>query len=129
MSRVLIIDDSATERHVFTAWLAGMGHVVLEAQDAETGMALAIQQRPDMILMDVILPGKNGFEATRSLRKNAQTHAIPVMIISSKNQASDQAWGKKQGAVAYLTKPLTEQLFRQEIEKVLSSLPAPPKDP
>jgi len=129
MSRVLIIDDSATERHVFTSWLAGMGHVVLEAQDAETGMALAIQQRPDMILMDVVLPGKNGFEATRTLRRNAQTQAIPVMIISSKNQPSDQAWGKKQGAVAYLTKPLTEQLFRQEIEKVLSALPAFSKEP
>lgn len=119
MSRVLIIDDSATERHVFTTWLTGMGHTVFEASDAETGMALAIQQRPDAILMDVILPGKNGFEATRALRKNPATQTIPILIVSSKNQPSDLMWGKKQGAAAYLPKPFSQQELIQVLEKVL----------
>ncbi len=124
MARVLIIDDSATERHLFTTWLTGMGHTVFEAQDAETGMALAIQQKPDAILMDVILPGKNGFEATRALRRNPLTEPIPIIIVSSKNQPSDLMWGKKQGAAAYLPKPFAQHQLIQELEKVLRGVAA-----
>lgn len=119
MSRVLVIDDSPTQRHVLTTWLTGIGHTVFEAHDAETGMALAIQQKPDVILMDVVLPGKNGFEATRALQRNPLTQSIPIVIVSSKSQPSDLMWGKKQGASAYLPKPFTQQQLFQELEKVL----------
>lgn len=73
MARILIIDDSVTERTVITSWLTKAGHVAMEAAEAEAGIALALQQRPDLILMDVILSGRNGFEATRQLRKTPAT--------------------------------------------------------
>ena len=120
MARILIIDDSLTERTVITSWLTKAGHVAMEAAEAEAGMALALQQRPDLILMDVILPGRNGFEATRQLRKMPATSSIPVIIISSKSQASDLTWGKRQGAMDYLPKPFGEQALLKTIAQVLS---------
>ncbi len=120
MARILIIDDSVTERTVITSWLTKAGHVAMEAAEAEAGIALALQQRPDLILMDVILPGRNGFEATRQLRKTPATSSIPVVIISSKSQASDLAWGKRQGAMDYLPKPFGEEALLKTIAQVLS---------
>lgn len=120
MARILVIDDSVTERTAITSWLTKAGHVAIEAAEAETGMALALQQRPDLILMDVILPGQNGFEATRQLRKTPATSNIPVVIISSKSQASDLAWGKRQGAIDYLPKPFGQQSLIKTIAEALN---------
>lgn len=120
MARILLIDDSITERTAITGWLSKAGHVVIEAAEAEAGLALAQQQRPDLILMDVILPGRNGFEATRHLRRTPATSSIPVIIISSKSQASDLAWGKRQGAAEYLPKPFGEALLLKTINQILS---------
>ena len=120
MARVLLIDDSPTERALITGWLAKHGYIALEAEDAETGLALAHQQKPDLVLMDIIMPGTNGFEATRKLRRSPTTQAIPVVLISSKSQPSDLAWGKKQGAAAYLTKPFTEADLLHTLKQFVS---------
>lgn len=119
MARVLIVDDSATERAVLVNWLHKAGHVALEAQDAESGVALARQQKPDVVLMDVIMPGRNGFEATRSLRRDPATSHIPVIIISTKDQPTDQAWGMRQGASAYLPKPFSRATLIEAIAVLL----------
>lgn len=120
MARVLIIDDSAAHRNALAGWLHKAGHVALEAADAESGVALAHQQKPDLILMDVVMPGQNGFEATRQLQKSPVTRHIGVVIISSKAQPIDLAWGKRQGAVDYLPKPFSESQLIQTVGRVLS---------
>ena len=119
MARILIIDDSPTDRTVIAAWLQKAGHTVLEAENADAGIALALQQKPDLVLMDVIMPGKNGFEATRSLRRDPQTGKIPVVIISSKSQPTDLAWGKRQGASDYLPKPFSSTRLHEVVDRVL----------
>ena len=121
MARILLIDDSLTERTIIAAWLQKSGHSVLEAENAETGLALTVQQKPDLVLMDVIMPGKNGFEATRAIRRDPLTSKIPVIIISSKSQPSDLAWGKRQGATDYLAKPFSAALLQQAVDRALSS--------
>ena len=83
MARVLLIDDSPTERALITGWLSKHGYIAMEAADAETGLALAHQQKPDLVLMDIIMPGTNGFEATRKLRRSPATQTIPVVLILS----------------------------------------------
>lgn len=109
MARILLIEDSPTERSVISSWAGAMGHEVLEAGTAEEGIEQAGSQNPDLILMDIVLPGKNGFEAIRSLRSQEATRGIPVIIISTKSQPTDIAWGKRQGAVDYLTKPFDKK--------------------
>lgn len=115
MARILIIDDSPTDRAAIGAWVREMGHEFMEANDAEAGIRSAQERRPDLILMDVVMPGRNGFEATRMLRRDERTQSIPVVIISSKNQPTDIAWGKRQGAAGYLPKPFGKQALGQAL--------------
>ena len=117
MSRILLIEDSPTERSVISSWIKGLGHEVIEAETAEEGMDQAINQAPDLILMDIVLPGKNGFEAIRALRARDNTRDIPVIIISTKSQPTDVAWGKRQGAVDYLTKPFDKKALAKALEQ------------
>ncbi len=109
MSLVLIVDDSPTEQHVMSRVLEKHGFETLLASDGEEAIAIAEQNRPDLILMDIVMPGMNGFQATRKLTRNPLTAEIPVVMISSKDQASDRAWGLRQGAVDYLTKPIDDK--------------------
>ena len=103
---VLIIDDSPTERHLLSQILAGGGYQVSTADSGEEGIERARQIKPDLILMDVVMPGTNGFQATRSLAKDEATKDIPVIICTTKNQETDRVWGLRQGAQAYVTKPV-----------------------
>lgn len=106
MARVLIIDDSPTETYKLTSMLEKIGHVVLTADNGEAGIALAQKERPDLVLMDIVMPGLNGFQATRQLSKLPETAHIPVIIVTTKDQQTDRVWGMRQGAKAYLTKPI-----------------------
>lgn len=115
MARILLIDDSLTDRAAIGAWVREMGHEIIEATDAESGLKVAQQSLPDLILMDVVMPGRNGFEATRMLRRDEKTQGIPVIIISSKGQPTDIAWGKRQGAAGYLPKPFGRQALEQAL--------------
>lgn len=106
--KVLIIDDSPTEAHVIKGYLARHDMEVLVAHDAEEGIKEAKEHQPDAILMDVVMPGMNGFQATRYLTKDPQTSSIPIIILTTKGAETDRVWGMRQGAMDYLVKPVEE---------------------
>ncbi|MCX7144728.1 MAG: response regulator [Sulfuritalea sp.] len=106
MKTVLIIDDSPTERHILTQLLLSGGYEVSTADSGDEGVERAKQIKPDLILMDVVMPGTNGFQATRALSKDAATKDIPVIICTTKDQETDKVWGMRQGAQDYVTKPV-----------------------
>lgn len=108
MSRILIVDDSPTEIHVLKTMLEKHGYEASAANSAEEGISKAKAEHPDLILMDVVMPGLNGFQATRQLNKDPDTAAIPVLIVTTKDQETDRVWGMRQGAKDYLTKPVRE---------------------
>jgi twitching motility two-component system response regulator PilH len=105
---VLIVDDSPTEQHVLSRVLEKNGFETLLASDGEEAINIAASNHPDLILMDVVMPGMNGFQATRQLSRNPDTSAIPIVMVTSKDQESDRVWGLRQGAVDYLMKPVAQ---------------------
>lgn len=119
--KVLIIDDSATDREAIGGMLAHHGYRVLHAHDGEQGVALARSEFPDLILMDIVMPAMNGFQATRTLSRDPLTRHIPIVVCSSKRETTDRLWGMRQGARAYLAKPVDE---RQLID-VIATLARP----
>lgn len=119
MTRVLIVDDSPTETHVLRNMLEKHGYEISVAENGEQGISMAKSESPDVILMDIVMPGVNGFQATRKLSKDAATATIPIIIISTKDQDTDRIWGMRQGAKDYLTKPVTEQDLLQKIKGAL----------
>jgi len=121
MARILVVDDSPTEMYRFREILARYGHQVLEASNGADGVAMARAEQPDLVLMDVVMPGINGFQATRQITKGADTAHIPVVIVTTKDQETDRVWGKRQGAKDYLTKPVDESLLLQVIANLISA--------
>ena len=109
MAVVLIIDDSPTELHLFQNMLEKAGFDTLVADSGEEGVKAARAARPDIILMDVVMPGMNGFQATRQLTKDPATADIPVIMITTKDQETDKIWGMRQGAVEYIVKPVKDK--------------------
>ena len=109
---ILIVDDSPTAIAVLTKTLEPTGYNIISAENAEDGIDLAKSKKPDVILMDVIMPGLNGFQATRILRKDEATSEIPIIIISGSEQATEKFWGLRVGANGFLSKPADrEELF------------------
>lgn len=121
MKRVLVVDDSATETHHMSNILNRHGYEVMSADTGEAGVELAKKQPPDLVLMDIVMPGINGFQATRQLNKSPETKGIPVIMVTTKNQDSDREWSRKQGARGYLVKPVPENDLINTIETVLSA--------
>lgn len=120
MAKVLVVDDSPTETHKLSAMLAKAGHEVMTASSGEQAIQDARAKLPDVVLMDIVMPGLNGFQATRELtKKGSPTSHIPVIIVSTKDQETDRMWAQKQGAKGYLTKPVDEKLLAQTIKNVL----------
>ena len=119
MAVVLIIDDSPTELHLFQSMLEKAGFDTLVADSGEEGIRQAVTARPDCILMDVVMPGMNGFQATRKLTKDPATESIPVIMITTKDQETDKIWGMRQGAKDYIVKPADERDLIERINKVL----------
>lgn len=119
MARVLIVDDSPTETFTLKSMLEAKGFEVLEAENGADGVALAREELPDVVLMDIVMPGLNGFQATRQLTKDAKTAHIPVIIVTTKDQETDKVWGQRQGAKGYLVKPVTEDQLAQTIQSVI----------
>lgn len=116
MPKVLIVDDSPTETHVLTTILEKQGFEVSSAPNAEEGIEAAKSIKPDLILMDVVMPGINGFQATRQLTKDPETENIPIIICTTKDQETDRVWGLRQGAKDYLTKPIDEGELMEKIK-------------
>ncbi len=121
MAVVLIIDDSPTELHLFQNMLEKAGFETLVADSGEEGLRQARTSRPDCILMDIVMPGMNGFQATRRLTKDPTTAAIPVIMITTKDQETDKIWGMRQGAVEYLVKPIADKELVAKINAVMAA--------
>ncbi|MEK9713587.1 MAG: twitching motility response regulator PilH [Thalassolituus sp.] len=121
MARILVVDDSPTETEAFRSVLERNGHEVLNAENGADGVAVARQELPDLVLMDIVMPGLNGFQATRQLTRSPETKNIPVVIVTTKDQETDRVWGKRQGASGYLVKPVSESRLLSEINTLLNS--------
>ncbi|HHQ41793.1 MAG TPA: response regulator [Chromatiales bacterium] len=121
MARILIVDDSPTEVHVLKTMLQKNGFDTIEAMSGEEGIEKARTERPDLILMDIVMPGLNGFQATRQLTRDPDTAAIPVIIVTTKDQETDRIWGLRQGAKDYITKPVEEKDLVAKIKAVLAA--------
>jgi twitching motility two-component system response regulator PilH len=120
MAQVLIVDDSPTEAHVLKRMLEKNGFEIVIAENGAEGIDRAKALKPDVVLMDVVMPGLNGFQATRQLSKDAETSEIPVIIVTTKDQETDRVWGLRQGARDFLTKPVSEQRLMEKISAVLT---------
>jgi twitching motility two-component system response regulator PilH len=121
MARILLIEDSPTETAVMTQLLERNGHQVFTSTSAEDGIETARRERPDLVLMDVVLPGMNGFQATRALSRDEVTKSIPVLIVSTKAMETDKAWGLRQGAKDYIVKPPREDELIARINELLAT--------
>lgn len=106
VTKILVVDDSPTERHVLAELLSQNGYQVITAENGEQGIEVAKAELPDLILMDVVMPGLNGYQATRTLTRDEKTKNIPVIVCTSKSQETDKIWGLRQGAQDYMTKPI-----------------------
>jgi twitching motility two-component system response regulator PilH len=121
MAVILIVDDSPTELHLFQNMLEKAGFETLVADSGEEGIRQAQVARPDCILMDVVMPGMNGFQATRKLTRDPGTSKIPVIMITTKDQETDKIWGMRQGAAEYLVKPVAEKQLVAKINAVMAA--------
>jgi len=108
IQNILVVDDSPTDRKYLADILAKNGYKVSTAESAEEALAKVKQLKPDLVLMDVVMPGQNGFQATRELSKNDATKNIPVIIVTTKGQETDRVWGMRQGARDYIVKPVNQ---------------------
>lgn len=120
MAVILIIDDSPTELHLFQSMLEKNGFETLVADSGEAGLRQAKSAQPNCILMDVVMPGMNGFQATRKLTQDTDTAGIPIIMITTKDQETDKIWGMRQGAVEYLVKPIAEDQLVAKINAVMA---------
>jgi len=121
MPLILIVDDSPTEVHVMKQALERHGYKTAVAGDGEEGIRLARQMHPDLIFMDIVMPGVNGYQATRTLTNDPDTRTIPIVMVTSKGQETDRIWGLRQGAVDYMVKPVS---MAQLVEKAQAALAA-----
>ncbi|HWR88188.1 MAG TPA: response regulator [Acidiferrobacterales bacterium] len=116
MKNVMVVDDSPTEVHLLREMLTKNGFTVSVASSGEEAITRAAAEKPDLILMDVVMPGMSGFEATRAITKSPVSASIPVIICTTKGQETDKAWGLRQGAKDYIVKPVTEKLLMEKIK-------------
>ena len=115
IKNVLIVDDSATDSHLLSEMLKKNGYSILTATSGEEAINRAKKDKPDLILMDIVMPGMSGFEATRAITKDPETASIPVIVCSTKGQETDKAWGLRQGAKDYIVKPVVEKVLMEKI--------------
>jgi len=120
MARILIVDDSPSQLLGIQRIVEKLGHQILTATDGAAGVEAAKAELPDVVLMDVVMPNLNGFQATRTLARDASTRHIPVILVTTKDQDTDRMWGMRQGAKAYITKPFSEDELSEVLERVFS---------
>ena len=118
--RVLIVDDEEKDIEYAASMLRKKGHEVMTAGDGQQGVLMAEQEQPDLILMDVVMPVVNGFQATRQLSRNIATSNIPVIMLSCKDEEADKLWAIQQGAKGYLTKHVDKRDLFSTIEKIMN---------
>ena len=106
IKKILLVDDSKTELHHLSDLLGKRGYSVRTAENGEEAMRRLAEEKPDLVLMDVVMPGQNGFQLTRSITRDPRFAAVPVIMCTSKNQETDKVWGMRQGARDYIVKPV-----------------------
>jgi twitching motility two-component system response regulator PilH len=116
--KVLVVDDSPTERFYLSDILRKGGYEVITAESGDEGISKAKKDHPDLILMDVVMPGLNGFQATRQLNRDPDTQAIPVIMCTTKGQETDRVWGMRQGASDYMVKPILPDALLGKIKSL-----------
>ena len=119
MAKILIVDDSPAQLYTLQKIVEKAGHQVISAEDGALGVETARAELPDLILMDVVMPNLNGFQATRTLSRDDSTGHIPIILVTTKDQETDRVWGMRQGAKAYVTKPVDEKIMLQTINQLL----------
>lgn len=118
-NKILLVDDSPTELAVLSALFQGEGFEVVTARDGEAALEMLHRERPRLVLLDVVMPGKNGFSLCRQIRSDAEYNRTPIILVTSKDQPSDRFWGLKQGANEYVTKPWDAAVLVQTVRRHL----------
>ena len=120
MTKILVVDDSPTELALITLPLKKEGFDVISAVDGEEGLIKIDSEKPDLVILDVILPRKNGFQICRQIKTQPETKNIPVILLTSRSQDSDKFWGMKQGADEYMTKPFNSEELLAAIKRFIN---------
>ena len=120
-ARILLVDDDPGAHLIIVPILAKAGYSLISAKNGEQALHMALNERPDLIIMDVIMPGMNGFQATRTLTRDPVTASVPIVMITTKSMETDQVWGLRQGARAFITKPVSEKDLLACINDLLPS--------
>jgi len=126
MAKVVVVDDAVSELKLMENILKSAGHQVVCYEDGEQLEQRIADERPDLLLLDIVMPNRNGYEVLRGLRKDERTKDTPVVFVSSKNQESDRVWGKRQGAADYLPKPFTPEQLLTMVRRFIPGVPARP---
>ena len=116
IQKILLVDDSKTELHFLSDLLSRRGYQVRTAENGEDAMRRLAEDKPDLILMDVVMPGRNGFQLTRSITRDERFANVPVIMCTSKNQETDKVWGMRQGARDYIVKPVDAEELVSKIK-------------
>lgn len=119
MAKILIVDDLQTEAQLMRVAMISLGHQCIHVTSGEDGVDAARREMPSLILLDIVLPGMDGFQTCRKIKKDPETAHIPIILCSSKTQDSDKFWGLKQGAAAYVTKPFTTESLAAAVKQII----------
>jgi twitching motility two-component system response regulator PilH len=120
MAKILIAEDSATAAAVLSRALAPLGHTILVASDGEEAERRILQEHPDLVILDIIMPKVNGFQLCRSIRSNPKIKDLPIIVVSSMDRESDRYWGMKQGADEYMVKPVDPDELMDKVRQYLN---------
>jgi twitching motility two-component system response regulator PilH len=127
MAKVMVVDDALSELKLMESILRSAGHQVSCYEGGELLEQRVVEERPDVLLLDIVMPNRNGYELLRSLRKDPRTKDTPVVFVSSKNQESDRVWGKRQGAADYLAKPFSPEQLLTMVRQLVRGSAGKPK--
>ena len=121
MAKIMVVDDAPADLQNLKNILTKGGHQVIEVTSGQDSIAKAKAEKPDAIVMDVVMPGVNGFQATRQISKDPETSAIPIIVVSAKNQETDRLWAMRQGAREYVVKPVKDADLLAKVKQVLGA--------
>jgi chemotaxis family two-component system response regulator PixH len=122
MGTALVVEDSMTEREIITYYLRQAGVIVATATSGEEALEKLNTYTPDLIILDIVLPGRSGFEICRELKAEAKTSKIPIIICSTKGSDMDKFWGMRQGADAYIPKPIDQEVFLRTVKQLIAGI-------
>jgi len=120
MGKILIAEDSATSVELLRRALTPLGHEIVVAEDGEDAEQKIVRERPDLIILDIIMPKRNGFQLCRAVRANPDTQKVPIIVVTSMDRESDRYWGLKQGADEYLVKPVDPAVLIAKVREYIS---------